>query len=91
MEKIAGTYGKTWHTWHTDQDKQLPVGGPMLMMGFTQDGQMNEAAVAERDRRFNVSSAEKRQHRADIDYPPIDADADAWQKGIVMQPSLQPP
>lgn len=23
MERLAHTYGKTWHTWHTDQDKSL--------------------------------------------------------------------
>ena len=85
MEKIASTYGKTWHTWHTDQQKELPLGTPMLMMGFTQDGQANEQMVAERDKRFGVSSAQKRQDRADINFPPIDPRADAWQKGVVVQ------
>ena len=85
MEKIAGTYWKTWHTWHTDQQKELPLGTPMLMMGFTQDGQANEQLVAERDKRFGVSSVENRKKRADINYPPIDAGADAWQKGVVVQ------
>jgi hypothetical protein len=28
MEKIAGTYGKTWHTWHTDRRDALPFGLP---------------------------------------------------------------
>jgi len=85
MEKIAATYGKTWHTWHTDQQLELPVGTPMLMMGFTKDGQANEQMIAERDKRFGVSSAENRQKRTDIEYPPIDRDADAWQKGVVVQ------
>ena len=85
MRKFAGTYGKTWHTWHTDQDKELPVGSPMLMMGFTKDGQADEAMIAARDKRFDTSSAENRENRADIDYPAIDPDADAWQKGIVIQ------
>ena len=85
MEKIAGTYGKTWHTWHTDRALELPVGTPMLMMGFTQDGQLDERKVAERDRRFGVSSAENRRRRADIAYPPIDPEADAWQKGVIVQ------
>lgn len=85
MEKIAGTYGKTWHTWHTDQQKELPLGTPTLMMGFTQDGQADEQMVSERDKRFGVSSADNRQKRSDIDYPPIDPDADAWQKGVVIQ------
>lgn len=90
MQKIAGTYGKTWHTWHTDQQKDLPLGTPLLMMGFTQDGQADEGMVADRDRRFGVSSAENRRKRADIDYPPIDPDADAWQNGIVVQLQAAP-
>jgi hypothetical protein len=85
MEKLAGTYGKTWHTWHTDQEHALPTGAPMLMMGFTQDGQADAAMVAARDERFSVSSTAKRHERADIAYPPVDAAADAWQKGIVIQ------
>jgi hypothetical protein len=89
MEKIAGTYGKTWHTWHTDENLALPLGAPMLMMGFTADGQASEDMVADRDRRFHVSSAEKRQKRADIAYPPVDPSADAWQKGDVAQVELK--
>lgn len=89
MTKIAGTYGKTWHTWHTDRQHELPVGSPMLMMGFTADGQASEQMIADRDRRFGVSSAEIRQRRADLPYPPIDPEADAWSKGIVMQLSIE--
>jgi len=85
MRKIAGTYGKTWHTWHTEQERELPLGSPKLMMGFTQDGQADEAMVAARDKRFDASGAENRKNRADIEYPPIDPEADAWQKGIVVQ------
>jgi hypothetical protein len=85
MRKIAGTYGKTWHTWHTDQHEELPLGSPMLMMGFTQDGQVNEPMVTARDQRFRASTAENRKNRADIAYPPIDPDADAWQKEITLQ------
>jgi hypothetical protein len=89
MTKLAGTYGKTWHTWHTDQQSKLPLGTPMLMMGFTADGQASEQMIAERDRRLNVSSAERRQRRADIPYPEIDPDADAWRQGIVMQLKIE--
>jgi hypothetical protein len=89
MEKIAGTYGKTWHTWHTDRKDALPMGAPMLMMGFTQDGQADAGMVADRDRRFGVSSAENRKERADIEYPPIDPEADAWQKGVTPQIRLE--
>jgi hypothetical protein len=85
MKKLVGTYGKTWHTWHTDQQKTLPLGVPQLMMGFTADGQLDPARVAERDGRFKVSSEAKRQERADIVAPGIDAGADAWQKGPPLQ------
>jgi hypothetical protein len=88
MQQLAGTYGKTWHTWHTDKHNELPLGSPMLMMGFTQDGQVNEQLVTERDKRFEVSSARKREQRSDINYPPIDPEADAWQKGITRQLQL---
>jgi Protein of unknown function (DUF1264) len=88
MQQLAETYGKTWHTWHTDRRDALPLGTPMLMMGFTQDGQLDEQLLKDRDRRFEVSSQRKREQRADIDYPPVDAEADAWQKGIVPQLEL---
>jgi hypothetical protein len=85
MTKIARTYGKTWHTWHTDQQHELPLGTPMLMMGFTQDGQADPKMVADRDARFGVSSADNRKRRADIQYPAVDPGADAWQNGVVVQ------
>jgi len=85
MKKLVGTYGKTFHTWHTDQQKELPLGTPQLMMGFTADGQANAAMVEERDRRFGVQSAEKRKNREDIAAPPIAPGADAWQKGQAAQ------
>jgi hypothetical protein len=90
MEKMVGTYGKTWHTWHTDQQRTLPTGHPQLMMGFTADSQANPQMIEERDRRFGLSSAEKRKNRADIKAPPIDPGADAWQKGETVQLSLGP-
>jgi hypothetical protein len=85
MEQIVSTYGKTLHTWHTDLDKELPLGTPMLMMGFTKDGQLDTTLVQARDRRFNVSTAEKRRNRADITAPPVQPGANAWQKGEVRQ------
>lgn len=85
MQKLASTYGKTFHTWHTDLDKQLPLGVPQLMMGFTQDGQIDPAMVRTRDERFGVNTAEKRKERADIKPPPVEPGADAWQEGKVVQ------
>jgi hypothetical protein len=90
MEKIIGTYGKTWHTWHTDQKLTLPAGHPLLMMGFTSDGQANPTMVDARDKRFKITSADKVKDRANIPAPPIAPGADAWQQGDVMQLSLQP-
>ena len=85
MKKLISTYGKTWHTWHTDLNKELPIGVPQLMMGFTADGQADPAMVAERDKRFGISSEEKRKDRTSIVPPTIDPGADAWQKGHTIQ------
>lgn len=85
MEKLVNTYGKTIHTWHTDQERTLPVGSPMIMMGFTKDGQLKQALVDARDKRFGISTAKKRANREDIKSLPIDPAADAWQKGEVRQ------
>jgi Protein of unknown function (DUF1264) len=85
MEKLVSTYGKTIHTWHTDQQRSLPVGSPMIMMGFTQEGQLHPNLVAERDKRFNISTAEKKKNRQDIPMPQVDPMANAWEKGELRQ------
>ncbi len=90
MEKIIGTYGKTWHTWHTDQHVALPVGHPLLMMGFTGNGQAHAGMVDGRDRRLKIQSQDKRTERENIPAPPIAVGADAWQQGNIRQLSLQP-
>lgn len=100
MKRLVGTYGKTWHTWHgshtaaaphTPQQLQahtsdaLPMGVPQLMMGFTADGQADAAMVARRDAALDIDSAARRERRAGIPSPGIDAAADAWQKGNAFQ------
>jgi hypothetical protein len=85
MAKLIHTYGKTWHTWHTDSHERLPLGVPQLMMGFTADGQSNPELVQGRDRRFEINSQIKRDQRADIPAPAIDPGADAWQRGATIQ------
>ena len=85
MAKLIHTYGKTWHTWHTDSHEQLPLGMPQLMMGFTADGQSDMTLVEARDRRFAIDSQNKRNGRADNQAPAIDPAADAWQRGTVIQ------
>lgn len=85
MEKLVSTYGKTIHTWHTDQERTLPVGSPMIMMGFTKDGQLNQQLLTERDKRFNISTAEKKKNREDIPTPNVDPTANSWEKGEIRQ------
>ena len=81
MEKLVSTYGKTIHTWHTDQERILPVGSPMIMMGFTKDGQLDPSLLSERDKRFHIHSKEIRDKRNDIPMPKVDPMANAWEKG----------
>jgi hypothetical protein len=90
MKKIVTTYGKTWHTWHTDRDKELPLGIPALMMGFTQDGQLDPRLLQERDARFGIDTQARREQRVDIPLPTVDPLADAWEKGEALQLSLEP-
>lgn len=85
MEKIVTTYGKTWHTWHTDLHQDLPYGVPQLMAGFTADGQIDAAIVSARDRRFGVDSAKKREDRASIPMPAVDPAANGWTHGQGFQ------
>lgn len=85
MEKLIHTYGKTFHTWHTDLDKELPLGVPQLMMGFTQDGQADPAMISARDQRLGVNSEQKKKDREGIVAPTIDPAADGWQYGRTIQ------
>jgi hypothetical protein len=85
MQKLIHTYGKTWHTWHTNLDKQLPLGVPQLMMGFTTDGQADPAMVQTRDRRFGADTEQEKRNRADIAAPSIDAGANGWEHGKTFQ------
>jgi len=85
MEKLVSTYGKTIHTWHTDQQRSLPLGAPMIMMGFTKDGQIHPQLLEERDKRFNVSTADIKKKREDIPMPKVDPMANAWEKGHLRQ------
>lgn len=71
MEQLVSTYGKTWHLWDSDVDA-LPLDAPMLMKGFTADGQLDPALLAARDARLGVDSAARRADRADIVDPGFD-------------------
>lgn len=85
MEKLVSTYGKTIHTWHTDQQRTLPLGSPMIMMAFTKDGQIHPQLLTERDKRFNVSTEENKKEREDIPLPTVDPMANAWERGELRQ------
>lgn len=85
MEKLVSTYGKTIHTWHTDQQRELPVGSPMIMMGFTKDGQLNKDLLTARDERLEISTVEKKKKRKDIPIPTVHPLANSWEKGIIRQ------
>jgi hypothetical protein len=69
----------------SDLDKQLPLGVPQLMMGFTADGQIDPAMVKSRDQRLGIDSEARRKDRADIAVPTIDPGADSWQRGNSVQ------
>lgn len=88
MEKLVSTYGKTIHTWHTDQERSLPVGAPMIMMGFTKEGQLDQALLRQRDQRFDIDSKKRKAERADIPKPKVDPLANAWEKGRIRQLSI---
>jgi hypothetical protein len=85
---LVTTYGKTFHTWQYDRG-DFPYGIPQLMMGLTQDGQADEALILDRDRRLGVSTARKRQNRADIPSPAVAPGANAWESGRTVQTRLE--
>jgi hypothetical protein len=57
-------------------------------MGLTEDGQINEALMHERDRRLGVSTAHKRQNRADIPTTQVEPGANFWESGRTVQTRL---
>lgn len=83
MKEIVGLYGKTYHFWQVDRGDKLPLGGPELMMSFTQMEQVERVAgdrVKERDERFGVSMEEKKELRKGIEGPSVHQDADGCWK-----------
>lgn len=88
MKKVIRTYGKTWHTWDTNEHA-LPIGIPRLMMAFTGDGQVHEDMVAARDERFGVSTEQRRRLRAGIPEPGVAAGANPWERGKTLQLALE--
>lgn len=89
MRSLAGTYGKTWHTWQVDRGDALPLGIPQLMMGYTRDGQLDPQRIAARDRSLGVSMAENRRARSDIPVPTPAPGANAWESGRTPQLAVE--
>ncbi|UZJ53997.1 hypothetical protein CBS101457_003317 [Exobasidium rhododendri] len=70
MEELVNWVGKTYHFWQVDRGDELPYGAPQLMMSVTQDSQMSSSKVQERDSKYGVDSAYKKELRKDIALPP---------------------
>ncbi|QYF92235.1 OBAP family protein [Massilia sp. PAMC28688] len=70
MRQKMNSYGKTWHLWNTGHEgmaaDQLPLGPAKLAWSFSRDGEAIPAMIERRDRRMDVSTAKKRQQRADL-------------------------
>jgi hypothetical protein len=85
---LATTVIRRTHTRDTAQHKALPLGIAKLMMSFTEEGQLDPALLAERDRLLGISSAQNRERRAKLVDEPVPDGADTWQQGDVVQVQL---
>ena len=65
MGYLITTWGKTWHTW-PDPKTALPMGDPLLMWAFTEDGQIDPALVTARDRKLQISTSGIKTRRASV-------------------------
>lgn len=88
FKDLVTTYGKTFHTWQYDRD-DFPYGIPQLMMGFTEDGQAADELIQDRDDELGVSTARKRQKRADIPTPEVAPGANVWESGRTVQTRVE--
>ena len=70
MRSKMNSYGKTWHTWHTrhgvNPGDEMPLGPALLAWSFSRDGEVLPELVEARDRRMDISTAERRADRADL-------------------------
>jgi len=73
-QQLLNTYGKTYHMWQVDRGDALPLGEPQLMASFTKDGQIPEAMVQERNKRYAIDGDEVRKRREDWEFVPVDPD-----------------
>jgi len=84
---VVNTYGKTWHTRQIDKEPALPLGIPQLMMGFTQDGQLDAVRIQQRDKALGVSTSKEPANREDLaaSAGSVSPGADGWQSGQTPQ------
>ncbi len=83
MEDVIGLYGKTYHFWQVDRGDKLPLGGPELMMSYTQAPPGFEGLVGDRDSRFQVDHKQKAEKRQYIEEPAIHGGEQMyWNRGF---------
>ncbi|MFT3834985.1 MAG: OBAP family protein [Micropruina sp.] len=87
FEDLISTYGKTFHSWQYDRD-DFPYGIPQLMMGLTEDEQVDGSLLDARDRRLGISTVHKRRNRSDIPTPDVVPGANGWVSGRGVQTRL---
>ncbi|KAI5064691.1 hypothetical protein GOP47_0019386 [Adiantum capillus-veneris] len=83
LKKLAKTYGKFWCTWQVDRGDKIPMGPPALMMSPQEvpPGQIPEEMVHNRDAKYNITSMQLAQNRADIAGSEVmHTMADYWKK-----------
>src|SRR5699024_11744110 len=78
---------KTFHTCQYDS-YEFPYGNPHLMIGLTEDSQLRDELIHQRDRRAGLSTAARRRSRADIPTPVIQDGANSWEDGHSIQTRL---
>ncbi|KAG0345871.1 hypothetical protein BG005_001071 [Podila minutissima] len=85
LKTLVNTYGKIWQLWPVDNEgncsAHVPTGPAQLLMGFTEDGQVNPALLEKRDKDLGISTEEKRRERIDIKGNPVAPGADQALRG----------
>ncbi|KAK9146036.1 hypothetical protein Sjap_005939 [Stephania japonica] len=69
LEKVAKTYGKTFHFWQIDKGDGLPLGVPQIMAAFTRDGQLYPEIAQGLEKKYGVSMEKERENREYITGP----------------------
>ncbi|XP_065867737.1 oil body-associated protein 1B-like [Euphorbia lathyris] len=84
LEKVAKTYGKTFHFWQVDKGDALPLGLPQLMLSVTRAGQLYEGLVRDVEKRYGVCFEEERKKREYMEGPELGVHpmADGAGKGL---------